>query len=94
MGQDFVTDSSYLERDALRNRIRLDLMPMLRQLNPNITDCLARTAHNVRLELDSDSEESHYYRWLAPLGFMTIVFSRRTNTEDKSRMIPNRSLAS
>ena len=69
MGQDFVTDSSNLERDALRNRIRLDLMPMLRQLNPNITDCLARTAHNVRLELDSDSEESHYYRWLAPLGF-------------------------
>lgn len=69
MGQDFVTDSSNLEREALRNRIRLDLMPMLRQLNPNITDCLARTAHNVRLELDSDSEESHYYRWLAPLGF-------------------------
>ena len=69
MGQDFVTDSSNLERDALRNRIRLDLMPMLRQLNPNITDCLARTAHNVRMELDSDSEESHYHRWLAPLGF-------------------------
>ena len=69
MGQDYVTDSSNLERDALRNRIRLDLMPMLRQLNPNITDCLARTAHNVQLELDSDSEESHYYRWLAPLGF-------------------------
>ena len=69
MGQDYVTDSSNLERDALRNRIRLDLMPMLRQLNPNITDCLARTAHNVRMELDSDSEESHYYRWLAPLGF-------------------------
>ncbi len=69
MEQDYVTDSTNLERDALRNRIRLDLMPMLRQLNPNITDCLARTAHNVRMELDSDSEESHYHRWLAPLGF-------------------------
>ena len=69
MEQDYVTDSTNLERDALRNRIRLDLMPMLRQLNPNITECLARTAHNVRMELDSDSEESHYYRWLAPLGF-------------------------
>ena len=69
MEQDYVTDSTNLERDALRNRIRLDLMPMLRQLNPNITDCLARTAHNVQLELDSDSEESHYHRWLAPLGF-------------------------
>ena len=69
MRQGYVTDSTNLERDALRNRIRLDLMPMLRQLNPNITDCLARTAHNVRMELDSDSEESHYHRWLAPLGF-------------------------
>lgn len=69
MGQDYVTDSTNLERDALRNRIRLDLMPMLQQLNPNITDCLARTAHNVRMELDTNSEESHYHRWLAPLGF-------------------------
>ena len=69
MEQDYVTDSTNLERDALRNRIRLDLMPMLRQLNPNITDCLARTAHNVRMELDTDSEESHYHRWLAPYGF-------------------------
>lgn len=67
--QDYVTDSTNLERDALRNRIRLDLIPMLCQLNPNITDCLARTAQNVRMELDKDSEEAHYHRWLAPLGF-------------------------
>lgn len=67
--QDFVTDSTNLERDALRNRIRLDVLPLLRELNPNITDCLARTAHNVRMELDSDSEEASYHRWLSPLGF-------------------------
>lgn len=67
--QDYVTDSTNLERDALRNRIRLDVLPLLRELNPNITDCLARTAHNVRMELDSDSEEASYHRWLSPLGF-------------------------
>lgn len=67
--QDFVTDSTNLERDALRNRIRLDVLPLLRELNPNITDCLARTAHNVRMELDSGSEEASYHRWLSPLGF-------------------------
>ena len=67
--QEYVTDSTNLERDALRNRIRLDLIPMLRELNPGITDCLARTAHNVRMELDTDSEEAHYHRWLSPLGF-------------------------
>lgn len=67
--QEYVTDSTNLERDALRNRIRLDVMPMLRELNPNITDCLARTAYNVRMELDADSEEASYHKWLAPLGF-------------------------
>ena len=68
-GQTYVTDSTNLERDALRNRIRLDVMPLLLELNPNITDCLTRTAYNVRMELDTASEESRYHRWLAPLGF-------------------------
>lgn len=67
--QPYVTDSTNLEREAVRNRIRLDLMPMLRQLNPNITECLARTADNVRMELDKGSQESHYHRWLTPMGF-------------------------
>ncbi len=68
-GQTYVTDSTNLERDAMRNRIRLDVMPLLRTLNPNITECLARTAQNVRMERDPDSEESRYNQWLAPLGF-------------------------
>ena len=81
--QAFVTDSTNLERDALRNRIRLDVMPMLRELNPNITDCLARTADNVRMELDSESQESHYHHWLAPLGFtrsqILDIYAHRPN---------------
>lgn len=68
-GQDYVTDSTNLERDALRNKIRLDLMPMLKELNPSITSCLARTAENVRMELAENSTESHLHRWLSPLGF-------------------------
>lgn len=67
--QPYVTDSTNLERDALRNRIRLDVMPLLRTLNPNIADCLARTACNVRMALDNNSQESRYHQWLAPLGF-------------------------
>lgn len=68
-GQDYVTDSTNLERDALRNKIRLDLMPMLKELNPSITSCLARTAENIRMELAENSTESHLHRWLSPLGF-------------------------
>lgn len=67
--QSYVTDSTNFERDALRNKIRLDVIPLLQNLNPNITECLARTAHNVRMELDKDSQESRYHQWLAPFGF-------------------------
>ena len=92
MRQGYVTDSTNLERDALRNRIRLDLMPMLRQLNPNITDCLARTAHNVRMELDTDSEESRYHRWLAPYGFsrsqILDIYAHSSNGKQNAHRSP------
>ena len=92
MRQGYVTDSTNLERDALRNRIRLDLMPMLRQLNPNITDCLARTAHNVRMELDTDSEESRYHRWLAPYGFsrsqILDIYAHSSNAKQTTHHSP------
>lgn len=70
-GQTFVTDSTNLEREALRNRIRLDVMPLLKELNPNVSECLARTAENVRLELETgDADgEGHFHKWLTPLGF-------------------------
>ncbi len=67
--QSYVTDSTNLERDALRNKIRLDVIPLLRTLNPSICQCLARTADNVRMALDEDSKENHYHQWLTPLDF-------------------------
>ena len=45
IGQDFVTDSTNLERDAIRNRIRLDLIPMLQSINPQAVEHIADTAH-------------------------------------------------
>lgn len=41
--QDFVTDSTNLEREATRNRIRLDIMPLLAEINPNIVNTLSDT---------------------------------------------------
>lgn len=43
-GLEFVTDSTNLERKYLRNRVRLDLMPVLKGFNPNIIETIARTA--------------------------------------------------
>ena len=41
--QDFVTDSTNQERGATRNRIRLDIMPQLAEINPNIINTLSDT---------------------------------------------------
>ena len=45
--QDYVTDSSNLERDAMRNRIRLDVMPLLREINPQASKHIAEAANRV-----------------------------------------------
>ena len=42
-----VTDSSNLVNDVTRNRIRLDIIPMLEQLNPGAVMNMSRTAHRV-----------------------------------------------
>lgn len=41
--QDFVTDSTNLERNATRNIIRLDILPQLAEINPNIINTLSDT---------------------------------------------------
>ena len=44
LGQDFVTDSSNLIADVKRNRIRLEVIPMLEKINPSVCDTLQREA--------------------------------------------------
>ncbi|MBO7068512.1 MAG: tRNA lysidine(34) synthetase TilS [Bacteroidaceae bacterium] len=41
--QDYVTDSTNLEREATRNKIRLDVLPQLATINPNIINTLSDT---------------------------------------------------
>ncbi len=45
--QPFVTDSTNLEDDAARNKLRLHVIPMLRQINAAAPDNIARAAENV-----------------------------------------------
>ena len=46
-GQRYVTDSTNLEADVLRNKIRLQVLPMLRELNPAVSENIQRTAENL-----------------------------------------------
>ncbi len=47
-GLTYVTDSTNLIPDCLRNKIRLQLLPMLRTMNPAVDDNIQRMAEHVR----------------------------------------------
>ena len=46
-GQKYVTDSTNLETDVLRNKVRLQVLPLLRELNPAVSENIRRTAENL-----------------------------------------------
>lgn len=55
----FVTDSSNLKMDYMRNRVRMELLPFLEGYNPNIKETLVRTAEvasrdNQLLDMEAD----------------------------------------
>ena len=46
-GQGYVTDHTNLETDVLRNKVRLQVVPLLRLLNPAVSENIQRTAENL-----------------------------------------------
>lgn len=47
LGEAYVTDSTNLKNDVKRNKIRLDIMPMLEQLNPSVANTIFETSLRV-----------------------------------------------
>lgn len=45
-GQDYVTDSTNLVDDVVRNKIRLNIIPMLKEINPAASKNIAQAAHH------------------------------------------------
>lgn len=46
--QSFVTDSSNLKDDVKRNKIRLDVLPLLQTINPSVVDNIYQTSQYLR----------------------------------------------
>ena len=60
-GQQYVTDSTNLEADVMRNKIRLQVLPMLRELNPAVSENIQRTTENLAEAQEVlDAVVSHY----------------------------------
>lgn len=47
LNQEYVTDSTNLQDEYMRNKIRLNILPMLCQLNPSVSESIARTAERL-----------------------------------------------
>lgn len=45
--QSFVTDSTNLTDDVVRNKIRLDILPLIKSINPSAVESLSSTAEHV-----------------------------------------------
>ena len=48
IGQDYITDSTNLESIVLRNKLRLQVLPLLKQLNPKAVENIDKTAIYLR----------------------------------------------
>lgn len=58
IGECFVTDSTNLQTDVLRNKIRLQLIPMLKQLQPKAVENIGQTA-DFMLEIEQLFDEQY-----------------------------------
>ena len=47
IGKEYVTDSTNLTSDYTRNKIRLEILPLIREINPSITLTLSETAERI-----------------------------------------------
>lgn len=48
LDQDYVVDSTNLQDEYLRNKIRLNLLPLLREFNPSVSESIAETAGRLK----------------------------------------------
>ena len=69
---EYIIDSSNLKESYLRNRIRLSLVPMLKEYNPDIIETLSKTAAIFR-------DEEKYFEIIVTKALMKLI-SRKTDS--------------
>jgi tRNA(Ile)-lysidine synthase len=86
LGQDFRIDSSNASCDFTRNRIRNELLPMLRsEFSANVDESLERLAEQARevnefIEGQASQLLEKSYEWATPMGFAINISTLNVNT--------------
>jgi tRNA(Ile)-lysidine synthase len=81
----FVVDSSNFKDDYLRNRVRTSLIPLLREMNPNISRTLGQTAEIFR-------EEERYFQAEVTRALMKLI-TRKTDAVIELFLVPLEGMA-
>jgi tRNA(Ile)-lysidine synthase len=76
----FVVDSSNLRPDYFRNKLRQSLIPMLREMNPNLTETITNTMSIIQ-------EEDRYFEIIVTKTLMRLI-SRKTTERIELFMMP------
>ena len=84
VGAAFVTDPSNLKRHYTRNRIRHDLVPVLKGFNPRLSEAVLRTTRIL-------AEEDGYFETIVLKGLMPL-FRRKTDEEVELFIVPLESM--
>ena len=79
--QDFVTDSTNLHDDVVRNKIRLNVIPLLQEINPSVSENIALTANRL-------SEAERLFNWALEKKSAECVIEK-----DEQSLVINFSLA-
>lgn len=71
--QNYVTDSTNLEADVLRNRLRLQVLPLLAELNPAVKENIIRTTENLSAAQDLLDSVTERYKGSSELILNTLA---------------------
>lgn len=52
LGQTYVTDSTNLQDEFMRNKIRLNILPMMKEMNPSVFESISETANYLSATAD------------------------------------------
>lgn len=81
-GQIFVTDSTNLQSDPVRNKIRLQLLPILEQINPSVRESIMKTADHL---LEAQKIIDYYIDENIPSEKPTSLFPLQLSIEEIRR---------